>query len=235
MSEHATDGWIGASLLRKEDERHLLGVGSFVGDIRLPGLQDIAFVRSEVAHGVLKAVRKPADIASRVFTISDLAWLKVLEAGPELVAFRSSPYPALANEKVRYVGQTIAACVAPNRALAEDLAERVEVEIETLPAVTDCVAAMRSDSARLFDNWPDNAFIRSTVMDGDPGSLARAPIRLHRQFRMNRQATVSLEGRGVVAYRDHRLDRKDDDQGHHGPDQGPETTRPAHRDPLQHG
>ena len=206
MSERAADSWIGASLLRKEDERHLLGAGLFVADVRIPGLQDIAFVRSEVAHGIIKSIRKPADIASRVFAIADLAWLKVLEAGPELVAFRSSPYPALASEKVRYVGQAIAACIAPNRALAEDLAERVEVEIEALTAVTDCVAAMRSESIRLFEHWPDNAFIKSSVMDGDPRSLAGAPIRLRRQFRMNRQATVALEGRGVVAYWDHRLD-----------------------------
>jgi carbon-monoxide dehydrogenase large subunit len=206
MSEHAAKGWIGASLLRKEDARHLLGVGSFVADIRLPGLQDIAFVRSDVAHGLLKSVRKPADAGARVFTIADLAWLKVLEAGPELAAFRSSPYPALASDKVRYVGQGIAACIGTNRAHAEDLAARVEVDIEPLPAVTECVAAMRPDSARLFDHWPDNAYIKSSVTEGDAVSIAQAPIRLRRQLRMNRQATVSLEGRGVVAHWDRRLD-----------------------------
>jgi carbon-monoxide dehydrogenase large subunit len=204
MSEH--EGWIGASLLRKEDARYLLGAGTFVGDIRLPGLQDIAFVRSEIAHGVLNAVRKPADGAARVFTRDDLAFVKVLEAGPELAAFRSSPYPALAEGKVRYAGQAVAACMAPSRARAEDLAERVEVEIEALPAVVDCVAAMRPESAKLFDHWADNAFIRASVVEGDPASLTNAPIRLHRQFRMNRQATVHLEGRGVVAHWDARLD-----------------------------
>lgn len=206
MSEHGPDGWIGASLLRKEDARHLLGAGSFVGDIRLPGLQDIAFLRSEVAHGLLKSVRKPGDAASRVFTHEDLAWVKVLEAGPEMTAFRSSPYPALAQGKVRYAGQAVAACVAPSRARAEDLCERVEVEIEPLPAVVDCRQAMHADSPKLFDQWADNAFIRSSVVEGDPASLTSAPIRLHRQFRMNRQATVHLEGRGVIAHWDRRLD-----------------------------
>ncbi len=206
MNEHAADGWIGASLLRKEDARHLLGAASFVADIRLPGMQDIAFVRSEVAHGVLKSVRKPADATARAFTQSDLAWLRILEAGPELSTFRSSPYPALAEGKVRYVGQTIAACVARNRAEAEDLAERVEVEIDELPPIVDCVDAMRPGSARLFDQWPDNAFIRSSVVEGDPASLVDAPLRLRRGFRMNRQATVHLEGRGVVAHWDHRMD-----------------------------
>ena len=205
MAEHPANGWIGASLLRKEDARHLLGAGSFVADIRLPGLKDIAFLRSDVAHGVLTAVHKPAD-GSAVFTRDDLAWVKPLEAGPELAAFRASPYPPLADDKVRYVGQAMAACIGSNRADAEDLIERVAVDIAPLPAIVDCVAAMRPDSARLFDQWPDNAYIRSSVTEGAPGSLANAPIRLHRQFTMNRQATVHLEGRGVVAYWDARLE-----------------------------
>ena len=65
---------------------------------------------------------------------------------------------------------------------------------------------MRPGSPRVFDNWPDNAYIASTVNEGDPISLASAPVRLRRQFRMNRQATVSLECRGVLAYWDHRND-----------------------------
>src|SRR5262249_40394765 len=52
----------------------------------------------------------------------------------------------------------------------------------------------------------DNAYITSTVAEGEPGKLAGAPIRLRRQFRMNRQATVSLECRGVLATWDHRND-----------------------------
>ncbi|MYZ49365.1 xanthine dehydrogenase family protein molybdopterin-binding subunit [Propylenella binzhouense] len=206
MAHAAADGWIGASLLRKEDARHLLGAGRFVADIRLPGMQDVAFVRSDVAHGVLRAVGKPDGAAARVFTRADLAWVKVLEAGPELAAFRSSPYPPLAEDKVRYVGQAVAACLGATRGQAEDLADQVAVDIEPLPAVVDCVAAMRPDCARLFEAWPDNAFIRSSVVEGDPASLAGAPIRLRRRLRMNRQATVHLEGRGVVAHWDHRQD-----------------------------
>jgi aerobic carbon-monoxide dehydrogenase large subunit len=205
MSAHSGNGWIGASLLRKEDARHLIGAGSFVADIRLPGLKDIAFRRSEIAHGIVKSIQKPADASALVFTQADLAWVKQLDAGPELAAFRLSPYPVLADNKVRYVGQAVAACVGSNRAHAEDLAERVEVDIEQLPAVVDCVAAMRPESSRLFDNWADNAYIKSRVTEGDPATLVAAPIRLNRQFRMNRQATVHLEGRGVIAYWDHRL------------------------------
>ena len=202
----SSDSWIGASVLRKEDARHLLGHGAFIADLRMPGVQDVAFVRSDMAHAQVHRVLPPPGTAGKVFTLADIGPLNILEAGPELAAHRHSPYPALADDRVRYVGQPIVACIQPTRAQAEDLADLVELELEALPAVVDAVAAMRPGSPRVFDNWPDNAYIASAVHEGDPVSLGAAPVRLRRQFRMNRQATVSLECRGVLAYWDHRND-----------------------------
>jgi carbon-monoxide dehydrogenase large subunit len=207
MASHSSsDGWIGASLLRKEDARHLFGHGMFIADVRIPGTQDVAFVRSPMAHARVNNVIKPLGSERHVFTLADIGPLNILEAGPELAAHRHSPYPALADDRVRYAGQAIAACVQPTRAQAEDLADKVETELEELPAVVDCVAAMRPGSPRVFEAWPDNAYITSVVKEGDPEALATAPIRMRRQFRMNRQATVSLECRGVLAYWDYRAD-----------------------------
>jgi carbon-monoxide dehydrogenase large subunit len=201
---HVASSWIGASLLRKEDARHLAGKAMFVADIKLNGMQDIAFVRSQFAHAKLNQVHKPQDCAGDVYTFADLPDLNVLEAGPELEAFRQSPYPALASGKTRYVGQSIAACLAPTRAKAEDLAERVIIDAEELPAVVDAIEAMKPEAARLFDNWPNNAYIARTISAGDTSLMGKAPIRLRRRFRMNRQATVSLEPRGCVAHWDAR-------------------------------
>jgi carbon-monoxide dehydrogenase large subunit len=201
----SSDGWIGASLPRKEDARFLLGHGKYIADLRMPGVQDVAFVRSQVANGRVREVVKPDGFAGSVFTLADLGPLTVLEAGPELPQHKLSPYPPLADERVRYVGQAIAACLQPTRALAEDLADRVTVDFEQLPAVVDSVDAMQPGSPRVFDHWSDNAYITSTVVAGDPQVLASAPVRIRRRFRMNRQATVSLECRGVLAYWDHRL------------------------------
>jgi carbon-monoxide dehydrogenase large subunit len=207
MSDHApAEGWIGASMLRKEDARHLLGHGMFIADVRVTGTQDVAFVRSPMANARVRNIGKPAPAAGRVFTLADIGPLNILEAGPELAGHRHSPYPALADDHVRYAGQTIAACMAATRAEAEDLADHVTLELEELPAVVDCVAAMQQGSPRVFEAWPDNAYITSTVKEGDPATLSSAPIRLRRKFRMNRQATVSLECRGVLAYWDHRND-----------------------------
>jgi carbon-monoxide dehydrogenase large subunit len=204
--QKAGAGWIGASLLRKEDARYLFGRGMYIADVHVPGVQDVAFVRSPMANARARRVNKPADAAARVFTLADIGPINVLEAGPELSAHRHSPYPPLADGRVRYVGQTIAACLMPTRAQAEDLAGEVQIELDELPAVVDVVSAMRSDSPRVFDEWPSNAYISTTVTEGDPQQLAAAPIRLHRRLRLNRQATVSMEGRGVLAYWDRRLD-----------------------------
>jgi carbon-monoxide dehydrogenase large subunit len=207
MTESASaDGWIGASLLRKEDARFLLGQGMYIADVVMPGVQDVAFVRSQMAHAHLRKVIKPAAHVGQVFTLADLGAINILEAGPELSAHRHSPYPPLASDRVRYVGQTIAACVAPTRAQAEDIADSVTVELDELPAVVDVVAALQPDSPRVFDEWPSNAYISATVSEGDANVLTAAPVRLRRRLRLNRQATVSLEGRGVLAYWDPRRD-----------------------------
>src|SRR5262245_45341575 len=116
MASHApSDGWIGASLPRKEDARFLLGHGKYIPDLRMPGGQDVAFVRSQIANGRVRQVVKPAGSAQQVFTLADLGPLTVLEAGPELPQHKLSPYPPLADERVRYVGQPIAACLQPTR------------------------------------------------------------------------------------------------------------------------
>src|SRR5258708_5368554 len=123
----SSDSWIGASVLRKEDARHLLGHGTFIADLRIPGVHDVAFVRSDMAHANVRRIIRPPGTAGHVFTLADIGPLNILEAGPELAAHRHSPYPALADETVRYVGQPIVACMQPTRAQAEDLADLVEL------------------------------------------------------------------------------------------------------------
>src|SRR5690348_11678434 len=122
-SSSSSHGWIGASLPRKEDARFLLGHGQYIADLRMPGMQDVAFVRSQVANGHVRQIIKPEGCADKVFTLDDLGPLTILEAGPELPAHKHSPYPPLAGDRARYVGQPIAACLQPTRALAEDLAD----------------------------------------------------------------------------------------------------------------
>jgi carbon-monoxide dehydrogenase large subunit len=207
MRVHDQPGqWIGKSLLRKEDNRHLLGASTFVGDIRMPGMQDIAFVRSGSAHARVVSIEKPACLEDRIFTLADLGWIHSLDSGPEMASFRTVPYPPLASDRVRFVGQTVAACMAPTRAEAEDIAQQVVLHADELPVVIDTVAALRPGTTTLFDGWTDNAFVHATVAGGDIASVSGAAVRLRRQFKMNRQSVAPLETRGIVAYWDYRLD-----------------------------
>jgi carbon-monoxide dehydrogenase large subunit len=202
-----TASGVGASLLRKEDARHLHGRGQFVSDVRLPNTQDVAFVRSPHAHARIKGIVLPPDADGRIFTARDLPRLAEMRAVPQVSGFKVSGYPPLATQKVRYVGECIAACIAPTRAEAEDLAASVEVDFEVLPAVVDAASALTATPSLLHESWSNNLFIERVFQDGDIDAAARsADVVVRKTYRMNRHVAVPLEGRAVLAYRDHRLD-----------------------------
>ncbi|MBV8166709.1 MAG: xanthine dehydrogenase family protein molybdopterin-binding subunit, partial [Alphaproteobacteria bacterium] len=209
---------IGARLLRKEDARHLRGRGCFVADVALPGILEVAFVRSPVAHARLTGVTVPDGLKGRVFTAAELA-LEPVRSVPNVAAFKASGYPPLAVEKLRFAGEIVAACVAETRAAAEDLAQLVQVAYDPLPAVVDAVAAIKSEAPRVHEHWADNLFIESKFEAGDLASVAAtAPVVVTREYRMNRQVGVPMETRGALAHLDHRTDELvvwDSTQGPH--------------------
>src|SRR5437764_1989991 len=111
---------IGASVLRREDARHLDGRGEFVPDIRLPGIRDVAFLRSPHAHARIKSITAPPGSKGRVFTAADLPRITPIRVVTQAAGAKSPPWPPLATDKGRYVGEAIAVCGAPSRAEAED-------------------------------------------------------------------------------------------------------------------
>ena len=113
MSVHG----VGASVPRKEDDRFLRGRGQYVGDFRVPGAREVAFVRSSVAHGRIRHVDIPDKHKNAVFTAKDLAGVKPIRAATALSGFKHSSEPILALDKVRYVGELVAICVAGSRAV----------------------------------------------------------------------------------------------------------------------
>jgi carbon-monoxide dehydrogenase large subunit len=196
---------VGASVPRKEDDRLLTGRGQFIADFRMPGTLEVAFVRSTVAHGRIRAIHVPDAVADRVFTAKHLAGVKPIRAATALPGFKHSSEPILASEKVRYVGELVAMCVASSRAEAEDIAGTVLVEYEELPAVSDLIAAREPGAPLVHEDWGDNVFLQVRV-DADIDAVARtAPIAVTREFRTSRQCMFPIEGRGCLAYRDARL------------------------------
>jgi carbon-monoxide dehydrogenase large subunit len=67
---------VGASLLRREDDRHLHGRGQFVADVKMTGTMDVAFVRSPHAHARIKSISVPSEARGRVFTAADMLRVK---------------------------------------------------------------------------------------------------------------------------------------------------------------
>ena len=196
---------VGASIARKEDDRLMRGRGRYVGDFGLAGQLEAAFVRSPVAHARITGIDIPDDIRSRVFTHADMAGVKPIRAVSALPGFKPSSQPALAFEKIRQVGETIAICVAPSRAEAEDMADRVAVDFEILPAVSDMLAARDADAPLVHEAWGDNVFLETGVEDDIESVAARAAVKITREFRTARQCMAPIEGKGVLAEWDGRL------------------------------
>jgi len=127
---------LGTSPPRKEDRRLVTGRGRFVGDLQLPRMRHVAFVRSPIAHARIENLdAEPARAAGyRVFTQADLGGI-VLRAQSALPSYVETGQPALAEGKVRFAGEPVAAVVAPDRYRAEDGAELVEVDYAPLSPV----------------------------------------------------------------------------------------------------
>jgi carbon-monoxide dehydrogenase large subunit len=197
---------VGASVLRKEDDRLMRGRGQFVADLRFAGMQDVAFVRSPLAHGRIRAISVPPEHKRIVFTAPDLDGVKPIRAVSGLRGFKVSDQPVLATDKVRYVGELVAMCLAPSRAQAEDIAATVSLDIEELPAVYDMLAARGPGSALVHEHWGDNTFLE-TFVDLNFEKALSAPIKVTREIRTARQCMAPIEGRGVVAIWDNRLEQ----------------------------
>jgi carbon-monoxide dehydrogenase large subunit len=187
---------------RLEDERLLRGEGSFVADVRLPGMLEVAVLRSPLPHARIRGVRLAAARAMPGVALAvGAADLDGLAPYPDLHP-RTRPVRqlALAADRVRYVGAPVAAVAAEDRYLAEDAIERIEVDYEELPAVTSIDEALAPDAPRLFDDWPDNRIISAsppnTALDEAFASAARI---VRGTYRMGRHTAVPLEGRGVLA------------------------------------
>jgi aerobic carbon-monoxide dehydrogenase large subunit len=180
---------LGARVLRKEDARHLHGRGNFVPDMILPRQLEVAFLRSPVAHGKIRSIVKPEAHLDAVFVAADL---------------NGVDQPVLAADKVRFVGEPVAMCIAETRAQAEDVVEGILLDIEELPAIVDIDDALAPSDVRLHDDWSDNVFITLNADTNFEPSARAATVVVKREMGLSRQAMVPMEGKGGLAYWDDR-------------------------------
>ncbi|HEY7112566.1 MAG TPA: xanthine dehydrogenase family protein molybdopterin-binding subunit [Thermoanaerobaculia bacterium] len=165
----------GSGIKRREDPRLLTGQARYTDDFVLPNMAHMAVVRSPYAHARIKAVRTKKAAAMEgvlgVFTGPDM---KAAGFGSIPCAWvvpgsdtKTPPYPPLALDTVRYVGNAVAIVVATDRYLARDAADAVEVDYEPLPAVADAAKAVEKGRPQLHADVPNNVCFKWTVNGGD--------------------------------------------------------------------
>ena len=120
------------------------------------GLQDVAFLRSPLAHAASCRAQNRMSTPTR-YSFSMIWWACADSHAVGPSRLQVSEYPPLATDRVRFVGEPLAMCVAANRALAEDLTETVRVEYDELPAIASCTrwpCAGRYAAARALGRQP---------------------------------------------------------------------------------
>lgn len=202
----ARQRWIGHPLRRLEDGRFLRGQARYVDDIVLPGMLHMVIVRSPHAHARLGQVRADAALRApgvvRVITGADLAGRvhPLPVASPDGAQIeRAAAHPILAVDKVRYVGQSVAAIVAETRAAAVDAAELLGVDYEPLPAVVDPHQSLHGD-VLLHEALGSNVIARWSRAGGDIDGAFRAAARVVKgTFHIPRLAASPIEARAELA------------------------------------
>ena len=173
---------IGQPVSRKEDPMLLRGDGRYSDDLNLPGQLHAVLVRSRYAHGVLRGVDTEAARAMpgvrTVLLAADLraGGINVMQASAGKNADGSPtprpPQMALAEGRVRYVGDPVACVVAETAKQARDAAEAVLLDIDPLPAVTTAGAAAAPGAPLLHEEAPGNLAMQ--YHHGDTGAVAAA-------------------------------------------------------------
>jgi carbon-monoxide dehydrogenase large subunit len=198
---------VGAVVKRLEDPRLVTGRGRYTDDIVLPGMLEMAFVRSSEAHAAIRSIDAaaaqeiPGVVA--VWTLADLgavAQKAMLQSYPSPAIKQNVTQHPLAKDEVCYVGEAIAVVVAENRYVAEDAANLVTVDLETLPHVTDVREAAGAGATPAHRGGQSNVAATVAWKYGDAAAaFARAPHVFRETYHQHRGAPHSIEGRGVIA------------------------------------
>ena len=196
---------VGATVKRKEDPSLITGSGKYVGDMKLPGMYHVVFVRSPYAHAKILSI----DVSSAreregvldVVTGEDFKdhYKPIPVAGGDEIQTTRSHF-ALSVGRVRHIGEAVAAVIATSAEIALDAVEDVIVDWEELPVVADILSAHESDSPPIFEDMNNNVADTGQKTIGDVDSVfANAPHTVSQRMNSQRLAGVPMEGRSVVA------------------------------------
>ena len=190
----ASGSILGNSVLRREDPAILDGSTRYYDDLVIEGMAHVVFVRSTIAHATIESIdtsdaeTMPGVLA--VYTGSNLAMEDVQGFVMLPPAFNRPP---LATDRVRFVGDIVAAVVADTRAQAVDAAEQVIVDYDPLPVVIDAEKALADDATLLFEAHGSNLAIAFEFGE-DPEVLAGSDVVVSARFVNQRLQTLLPTG-----------------------------------------
>jgi aerobic carbon-monoxide dehydrogenase large subunit len=187
----------GAPVRRVEDARLLRGEAPYTDDLKVAGVLQAVFVRSDWAHARVgsidtsEAAQAPGVVA--VYTAADLGLGNMAHGNvPEAMA-----RPVLASERVRFAGEAVAVIVAESRAQAVDAAELVLIDYEPLDVLIDPGRALADDAPRLFEAHGSN--LATEGGDEGEGALDDAEVVVRAHFVNQRVAAVPMEPGAALA------------------------------------
>src|SRR4051794_2415248 len=206
---------VGERVKRREDPRLIRGRATYVDDIALVGMQHLAFKRSDIAHGRIRAIDTSAaekmDGVEAVFTGKRIA--EFLDPMPIGTPFPSPEHRAVAVDTVRFAGEPVAVVVARDRYIARDAADAIVVSYDPLPAVVDTEKAMTGKPTVIHKDFAHNLAVplvpSGTGVSADGSTVddtaineafAKADIVISQRMLNQRLAPTAMEPRGVVAH-----------------------------------
>jgi len=185
--------WVGRPIRRLEDPALVSGRGRFTAD--LPATHHLRFVRSPVAAGKIGRIAAPD--GTRFITAADLEGVKSIVPMLHKFNYRPVGQPVLASDAVRFVGEPIAAVVAASAAAAEDMAERVDLEIEEATPVIDARAALAVGAPRIHAEAPGNVILEGKFKSPDFDTAWKGASKIVKlEARSRRQNATPIEARG---------------------------------------
>ncbi|MFM1990732.1 MAG: hypothetical protein RJA99_3689 [Pseudomonadota bacterium] len=196
---------IGRPVPRREDRRFLVGAGTYLDDIEVPGALHVCFVRSPHAHARIVSIDVDAARAMPgvvgVWTGRDLAHLTTRHRmAPPIPGLHPVESDTLPIDRVRFQGDPVAVVVAADRYLAEDAAEQVLVDYDPLPAVTDAARALEPDAPLIDETLSSNLVSHERAEFGDVDAAMRGAHRVvEARFGQHRQTHLPIETRGCIA------------------------------------
>jgi CO/xanthine dehydrogenase Mo-binding subunit len=195
--------WVGKSIRRVEDPKFLRGRGGYIGDRSLPGMLHVALVKSPYAHSRIVSIDASGALAVPG-VVAVITGQDALALADPLPDFGPDPskhtWRLLAVDKVRYVGEGVAAVIAESRYAAEDGVAEVLVDYDPLDVLTDPEEALKPGAPLVHEALGSNVAYERTFTFGDvDAAFAQADVVVEDRLHWGRSGSQPIEPVGAIA------------------------------------